>query len=112
MERKGKLLGYYNYTVILTYVGLLAGFSGILAALEGSYRSAMLCLMTAGFCDMFDGAIASTRKRTEQEKCFGIQIDSLCDLVCFGVLPAVLVYCMGSAPSARAASPLFMCSVP
>ena len=41
---------------------------------------------------MFDGTIASTRIRTEQEKCFGIQIDSLSDLICFGVLPGLIVY--------------------
>ena len=42
--------------------------------------------MAAGFCDMFDGKIASTRKRTRQEKRFGIQIDSLSDLACFGIM--------------------------
>ncbi len=44
---------------------------------------------------MFDGTIASTNKnRSEEEKSFGIQIDSLSDLICFGVLPASLVYSM------------------
>ena len=51
---------------------------------------ALICLMIAGFCDMFDGKIASTMKRTKQEKRFGIQIDSLSDLICFGVLPAMI----------------------
>lgn len=42
---------------------------------------------------MFDGKVASTKKdRTEHEKRFGIQIDSLCDLISFGILPAVIVY--------------------
>ena len=53
---------------------------------------ALLCLMFAGFCDMFDGKIASTMKRTKQEKRFGIQIDSLSDLICFGALPALIVF--------------------
>lgn len=45
---------------------------------------------------MFDGKIARTKKdRTEEEKCFGIQIDSLCDIVCFGVGPAIICYCIG-----------------
>ncbi len=48
--------------------------------------------MVAGVCDMFDGAIASTMERTEKEKRFGVQIDSLSDLVCFGALPAVIAY--------------------
>lgn len=43
---------------------------------------------------MFDGSIAATKKRDIYEKHFGIQIDSLSDLICFGVLPAVLFYCM------------------
>lgn len=41
---------------------------------------------------MFDGKIASTMERTKQEKRFGVQIDSLSDLICFGVLPALIVF--------------------
>ena len=92
MNSKIKPLGYYNYTVVLTYIGMLTGFIGIVYAFEQNTCAAVICLMIAGFCDMFDGAIASTRPRTVQEKTFGIQIDSLSDLICFGVLPAVIVY--------------------
>ena len=54
---------------------------------------AFLCLLLSGICDLFDGKIArSMKNRTEHEKVFGIQIDSLCDLVCFGVFPAVIGY--------------------
>ena len=87
-----KLLGYYNYTVILTYIGMLTGFIGIVYAFENNVFGAVICLMIAGFCDMFDGTIASTKERTQQEKCFGIQIDSFSDLICFGALPAIIVY--------------------
>lgn len=86
------MLGYYNYTVILTYLGLLTGFCGITLTADGHIAGAVICLIIAGVCDMFDGKIASTRERTRQEKRFGVQIDSLSDLVCFGVLPAMLVY--------------------
>ena len=85
------MLGVYNYTVVLTYIGMLMGFTGISFAMSGNLLGALLCLMIAGFCDMFDGKIASTMVRTVQEKRFGIQIDSLSDLICFGVLPAVIV---------------------
>lgn len=45
---------------------------------------------------MFDGKIARTKKnRTEDEKSFGIQIDSLCDVVCFGVFPIIICYKLG-----------------
>ena len=54
------MLGYYNYTVILTYLGMLAGFTGITSAVDGDVHTALLCLMLSGICDMCDGAIAST----------------------------------------------------
>ena len=99
------MLGFYKYTVILTYIGMLTGFTGITFALGGNTHSALICLMIAGVCDMFDGKIASTMERTPQEKHFGIQIDSLSDLICFGVLPAIIVYtiCGGSSFSFYAA---------
>lgn len=90
------MLGIYNYTVILTYIGMLAGFTGMVCTYNGDIQGALLCLMAAGVCDMFDGKIASTMERTRQEKRFGIQIDSLSDLICFGVLPALIVYASGS----------------
>ena len=86
------MLGFYNYTVILTYLGMLMSFLGLSFAVGGSMQPALLCLMVSGVCDMFDGTIASTMDRTRSEKRFGIQIDSLSDLICFGVLPAVIVY--------------------
>lgn len=89
---KKKLLGYYDYTVILTYCGMLFSFCGILRVISQDYWNAVFCLMFAGICDMFDGAVASTKDRSEREKRFGIQIDSLSDLISFGVFPAVFVY--------------------
>lgn len=87
------MIGFYDYTVILTYVSLFISVTGIFSACDGNLQEAVVCLMLSGFCDMFDGKIARTKKtRTKQEKRFGIQIDSLCDLVCFGVLPAVIGY--------------------
>ena len=90
MERK--TIGYYDYTVILTYFGMLSAVVGIFMAMHESYWNAMLCLMIAGICDIFDGAVASTKDRDRNEKVFGIQIDSLSDLISFGVLPAVFTY--------------------
>lgn len=85
------MLGIYNYTVILTYLGMLSSFTGISFATAGNIQAALVCLMISGLCDMFDGKIASMKVRTVREKQFGIQIDSLSDLICFGVLPAVIV---------------------
>ena len=87
------MLGVYNYTVVLTYIGMLTGLTGIGFAMSGRIPWALLGLLLAGLCDMFDGKVASLKKnRTAQEKRFGVQIDSLSDLICFGVLPAATVY--------------------
>ncbi len=87
------MIGFYNYTVILTYLSMAAGIVGIVNAFNGNIKAAVICLLFSGLCDMSDGAVARTMKRTEPEKKFGIQIDSLCDLVSFGVHPAIIVYC-------------------
>lgn len=95
------MIGFYSYTVILTYLSLVSAVTGMALACgicEGSPKPALaiICLMVSGLCDMFDGKIARTKKnRTEEEKKFGIQIDSLCDVICFGVLPSVIGYSVG-----------------
>lgn len=97
------LIGYWSYTVILTYLGLISAFVGIAFSVLFASGDIILsvifpigCLLICGFCDMFDGRVARSKKnRSEDEKNFGIQIDSLCDLVCFTVLPATLGFCMG-----------------
>lgn len=85
------MIGFYNYTVVMTYLSLFISSIGLCLAVTGKPYEALFCLMASGICDMFDGKIARTRKQsTEEEKRFGIQLDSLCDIVCFGVLPAVI----------------------
>lgn len=85
-------VGIYNYTVIITYLSLISAGMGMYFSANGNFKAALFCLLLSGLCDMIDGPVARTRKRTETEKKFGIQIDSLCDLVSFGIQPAVLVY--------------------
>lgn len=90
------MIGFYDYTVILTYLGFASGVTGILFAVNSHPFAAILCLMFSGLCDMFDGKVARTKKeRTADERQFGVQLDSLSDLVCFGVLPAMIGYCIG-----------------
>lgn len=85
------MIGFYNYTVWLTFIGMLSSVVGIGLAAGGNVTAAVICLMFSGFCDMFDGIVARTKKdRTDEEKRFGIQLDSLSDVVCFGVLPFVI----------------------
>lgn len=90
-----RFLGFYDYTVILTYISLCSAVAGIFTAIagEGHPFIATTCLMVCGFCDAFDGMVARRKKdRTELGKKFGIQIDSLVDLIAFGVLPCAIGY--------------------
>ena len=91
------MIGFYDYTVILTYISFASSISGIFLATRGHFNWATFCLAFSGLCDMFDGKNCSdeVKNRTEDEKRFGIQIDSLCDVVCFGVFPIVLCYELG-----------------
>lgn len=90
------MIGFYDYSVWLTYLSLLSSTLGILISLHGIGHPylGIFCLMFSGLCDAFDGRVARTKKnRTDSMKKFGIQIDSLSDLVAFGVLPV----CIGEA---------------
>ena len=89
------MVGFYNYTVILTYIGVVSAVLGVGLSMYGRTSMAVVCLMVSGFCDLFDGSIARTRTRTINEKKFGIQIDSLADLICFGILPAAIGFSIG-----------------
>ena len=87
------MIGFYNYTVLLTYMSLVSASLGIMFALNdgGHPFIGTFFLLISGLCDAFDGKVARTKKnRTAFEKEYGIQIDSLSDLVAFGVLPACI----------------------
>lgn len=90
------MIGFFDYTVWMTYVSLLSSVAGLFCAGFGHVRWALACLALSGLLDAFDGKVARTKKdRTEAQKAFGVQIDSLCDMVCFGVLPAVICFHLG-----------------
>ena len=85
------MIGVYDYTVILTYLSLLSGCTGMIMSMTGIGHPyyGMFFLLFSGLCDAFDGKVARTKKdRSEFEQSFGMQIDSLSDLIAFGVLPA------------------------
>lgn len=94
------VVGYWHYGVILTYISLTLSICGICfaAAYGGPRRDdiAAFFVLLAGLCDAFDGMVAKTRKhRTADDKMFGMQIDSLCDIVSFGIAPIMVGVAMG-----------------
>ena len=91
-----RFIGFYDYTVILTFISLCSAMFGMMQASKGNFGMAVLCIYISGFCDAFDGMVARSKKnRTEDEKAYGIQLDSLCDIVSFGVTPAFVCFEMG-----------------
>lgn len=91
-----KMIGFYDYTLILTFLSLASSVFGMTQAMDGNFRVAIICLAFSGLCDAFDGKVARTKKnRTDDEVLFGIQLDSLCDVICFGAAPALICYLLG-----------------
>lgn len=90
------MIGMWNKSVILTYAGMCAAILGMVLAVAGyDIKYAFACYMVAGVCDLFDGAVARRCKRTEDEKAFGIQLDSLVDVVDFIALPITIFAALG-----------------
>lgn len=89
-------VGKWNKSVVLTYAGLLLSVLGIcLAFTSEKITYSYCCLMVAGICDLFDGMVARRCKRTEEEKMFGIELDSLVDVMSFTALPISIFISMG-----------------
>jgi CDP-diacylglycerol--serine O-phosphatidyltransferase len=81
--------GIYILPNTLTLCGMFLGFYSIIAALRGDYLQAAWAIMLAMVFDGLDGWVARLTHSTTR---FGIELDSLSDLVSFGVAPAVMLY--------------------
>lgn len=81
---------------ICSLAGLLCAVLGIYFAIGGNFPLAIIGLLWAILFDWSDGIIARRIKgRTDESRAFGGQLDSLIDIVSFGILPAVLLLCYG-----------------
>ena len=89
MQRRPLHRGVYLLPNLLTTGGLFAGFYSIIASMRGDFSSAAIAVFIANVFDVLDGRIARLTRTTSR---FGIEYDSLSDLVAFGVAPGVLVY--------------------
>lgn len=81
--------GIYLLPNLLTMTGLFAGFYAIVAATKGHYDTAAIAIFVAMIMDSLDGRIA---RWTHTQTAFGMQFDSLSDMVSFGIAPALVVY--------------------
>lgn len=98
--RKGMVnemfIGYYNMANFITLTGMTSAIGGIFLAYTGHYKLAVMAVLLAGLCDMFDGRVARhVRREDRKTSMFGIQIDTVSDMVSFGISPAVIAYIYG-----------------
>ncbi len=90
--------GIYLLPNTLTLCSMLLGFYSILSSLKGNYVHAAWAILFATIFDGLDGWVARLTNSTTK---FGIELDSLSDLVSFGVAPAVMIYKWSLAPFGR-----------
>ena len=88
-SKKGLARGIYLLPNLITTGALFSGFYAIVAAMNDSLVSGAIAVVIAGFLDALDGRIA---RLTNTQSAFGVQYDSLSDMVAFGVAPAVLMF--------------------
>lgn len=89
MSAQRPIKGIYILPNLFTTAALFAGFYAIVAGIDGHFTRACIAVIVAGLLDGLDGRIA---RLTDTQSSFGVQYDSLADLVSFGVAPAVIFY--------------------
>ncbi len=81
--------GVFLLPNVLTTGALFAGFYSIIAGINGNFAGAAIAVVVAGVLDGLDGRVA---RLTNTQSDFGVQYDSLCDLISFGLAPALLAF--------------------
>jgi CDP-diacylglycerol---serine O-phosphatidyltransferase len=89
---------YFLLPCTLTLASLFSGFYSMVASINGDFYPAAIAILVAGVFDGLDGRVA---RMTGSASGFGMQLDSLCDLVSFGVAPALLAYLWALLPYGR-----------
>jgi CDP-diacylglycerol--serine O-phosphatidyltransferase len=90
--------GVYILPNLLTTANLFCGFYSIIAAINHDFKTAAIAIVASCLFDILDGKVA---RITGADSRFGLEYDSLADLVAFGVAPAVLVYLWALEPFGR-----------
>ena len=90
-SKRGRRLGMYIYVLpnLMTTANLFCGFFSVLLSIKGDFKWAAIAVVIAAVFDQLDGRLARLTHATSK---FGAEYDSLCDLVSFGMAPAILMY--------------------
>ena len=79
-------------------LGCLLSLASCYFAVTANLKLSVMMFILAGICDLFDGYVARAIRRTDEEKRFGIALDTVVDVVSFGVTPVVIVTCVVGVP--------------
>ncbi|MEE9615281.1 MAG: CDP-diacylglycerol--serine O-phosphatidyltransferase [Thermodesulfobacteriota bacterium] len=97
-SRKGIKRGVYLLPNLITSASLFGGFYAIVASLDGNFEMAAVAIIISGLLDGLDGRLARLTGTTSK---FGVEYDSLSDLVAFGLAPAILIFTWALRPFGR-----------
>lgn len=98
MENSSPSNRLYVVPCMLTICSLFSGFYSMVSSINGHFFAAAVAIMVAAVFDGLDGRVA---RMTHSTSVFGMELDSLCDMVAFGVAPALLAYLWALTPYGR-----------
>jgi CDP-diacylglycerol---serine O-phosphatidyltransferase len=100
VEHNGKKMAMYIYILpnLITTGNLFFGFFSVIASIKGQFDHAAYAIVAAAFFDLMDGRLARLTRSTSK---FGAEYDSLCDLISFGMAPALMMYLWALSPFGR-----------
>ncbi len=96
--KKKLSMNIYLLPNLLTTGNMLFGFLAVIYSIQGQFIFASYCIVAAAIFDLLDGRLARLTRSTSQ---FGAEYDSLCDLISFGMAPALLLYFWALQPFGR-----------
>ncbi|MBN1931993.1 MAG: CDP-diacylglycerol--serine O-phosphatidyltransferase [Desulfobacterales bacterium] len=97
-EKKRLRRGIYILPNIFTSLNIFCGFYSVISSIEGKFTSAAISILVAVLFDVLDGKIARATRTTSK---FGVEYDSLADLISFGLAPGLMMYLWALKPLGR-----------
>jgi len=97
-KKDGLPRGIFILPNLFTTLNLFFGFYAVISSIDGSFVKAAYAILIAAVFDVLDGKIARATKSTSR---FGLEYDSLADLISFGLVPGVMIYLWALQPMGR-----------
>ncbi len=97
-EKEGIPRGIYILPNLFTTMNIFCGFYAVIAAVNGATNAAAIAILVAAIFDALDGKIARATHTTSR---FGVEYDSLADLISFGLAPGLMIYLWALKPLGR-----------